>query len=109
MRMFSISTFFRKTAGPIAAGLVLLSPGAPLTRAASIGQTMWQWVNERSLDPLAKRVIVPAVYRTLRLDTAALEQTLARAPMEFTTAAKRNPAVISLPMPDGSLARFRFE
>jgi hypothetical protein len=107
--MFSISTFFRKTAGPIAAGLALLSPGAPLAKGASADQPMWRWVNEHSLDPLAKRVIVPAVYRTVRLDTAVLEQTLARAPVEFTTAANRNPAVISLPMPDGSMARFRFE
>ncbi|MFZ1220168.1 MAG: zinc-dependent metalloprotease family protein, partial [Chthoniobacterales bacterium] len=107
--MFSISNLFQKTAGPVAAGLVLLLAGAPAAKAASAGQTMWQWVNESSLAPAVKRVIVPAVYRTVRLDTAALVETLARAPMEFTTAARENPALIYLPMPDGSMARFRFE
>ncbi|MFZ1218455.1 MAG: reprolysin-like metallopeptidase, partial [Chthoniobacterales bacterium] len=110
--MLTRSTFLEKArmAGSITAGLVLLSAAVPFAGAASQGdQTMWQSVEERSLDPAAKRLIVPAVYRTVRLDTATLAQTLAQAPMEFTTAARQNPGLIYLPMPDGSMARFRFE
>src|SRR5207247_2145190 len=47
-------------------------------------------------------------YRTVRLDRAALLQALAGAPMEFTTNATQNP-ISYLPMPDGTMARFRFE
>ena len=52
------------------------------------------------------RVIVPSKYRTLTLDTLQLKQVLKSAPMEFTAAAKSNPLIISLPMPDGSFSKF---
>ena len=87
-----------------------------LPAAATFGQAvrqpdakMWQSVKERSLDRTAKRLIVPMAYRTVRLDKAALAQALAGAPMEFTREATENPAIIYLPMPDGTMARFRFE
>ena len=69
---------------------------------------MWNFVEEHSFDQSAHRLIVPMVYRTVRLDQAALAQTLAGAPMEFTRDATQNP-IIYLPMPDGTMARFRFE
>jgi len=90
--------------------MVLSAAWSPFAKAASPAQgTMWQAVDERSLDPAARRVIVPAVYRTVRLDTAALAQILEKAPMEFTSQARENPGIIYLPMPDGTIARFRFE
>ena len=49
------------------------------------------------------------IYRTVRVDNAALAQALAGAPMEFTSEASQNPGIIYLPMPDGTMARFRFE
>ena len=70
---------------------------------------MWDDVEEHSLDPAARRLIVPMAYRTVRLNRAALEQALQGAPMEFTREATENPAIIYLPMPDGTMARFRFE
>src|SRR5437868_12793422 len=71
-------------------------------------ERMWEAVPERSLDQSARRLIVPLVYRTVRLDRAALMQALAAAPMEFTRDPTQNP-IIYLPMPDGTQARFRFE
>jgi len=62
--------------------------------ATTFGQTanqpnerMWQDIDGRSLDPAAKRLIVPMAYRTVRLNEAALAQTLKMAPMEFTSEA----------------------
>jgi hypothetical protein len=69
---------------------------------------IWSFIEESSLDQSAKRLIVPLVYRTVRLDKTALAQALTRAPMEFTRDATQNP-IIYLPMPDGTMARFRFE
>jgi hypothetical protein len=76
--------------------------------ATTHDQRIWQTVPESALNPAAKRSIVPEAYRTVRLDTAALAQLLATAPMEFSRNASQNP-MIDLPMPDGTLARFRFE
>ena len=92
------------------ATLVLSLAAAPFGRAASPpNENMWEAVNASSLNPAAKRLIVPAIYRTVRVDNAALAQTLAAAPMEFTRDAAANPGIIYLPMPDGTMARFRFE
>jgi hypothetical protein len=44
--------------------------------------------------------------RRLRLNSEALTALLARAPMEFTAEAKSAAMVITLPLPDGTLARF---
>ena len=92
----------------IAAAVILLVTAAQWGRATNQTNEMWQSVQERTLDQTAKRTIVPAIYRTVRLDQAALSQALGAAPMEFTREASQNP-IIHLPMPDGTLARFRFE
>src|SRR5213075_506659 len=82
--------------------------------AAILGQViqpnerMWNFIEEHSLDQSARRLIVPLIYRTVRLDRVALAAALAGAPMEFTRDATQNP-IIYLPMPDGTMARFRFE
>lgn len=52
------------------------------------------------------RTVAPPAGRTLRVDAVALGTALARAPREFGGAV---PAEISLPMPDGTLARFAVE
>ena len=91
----------------IATAMLLLAL-APFGKATSQVSEMWQNVEERSLDQNARRVIVPMTYRTVRLDRSVLTGLLASAPMEFTRHPSQNP-IITLPMPDGSLARFRFE
>ncbi len=48
-------------------------------------------------------------YRSVTLDDVAQRKLLSHAPMEFTEAAQQNPVVMTLPMPDGSSARFRVE
>ncbi|HRX84061.1 MAG TPA: M12 family metallo-peptidase [Phycisphaerae bacterium] len=47
-------------------------------------------------------------YQTVELAPAALDAVLAAAPLENSVDAGRQQAVILLPMPDGSFARFRF-
>ncbi|MEP7213589.1 MAG: M12 family metallo-peptidase [Acidobacteriota bacterium] len=72
---------------------------------------IWTQVGEASLqqqDQL-QRQDVPRAYRTFRLDKQALIGVLDRAPDEFARAERSADSVITLPMPDGSLAKFRFE
>ena len=108
MKIFSISSKKIKMSPAVAASFILLFSAAPFGQATNQSNDLWQSVEERSIDQSAKRLIVPKVYRTVRLDHAALAQALASAPMEFTQDPSQNP-IIHLPMPDGSLARFRFE
>ena len=109
MKMFSILSKKARISLLLTATFVLLFAAATLGQAASQpNERMWEGIDERSLDQAAKRLIVPMAYRTVRLDKAALAQALAGAPMEFTREATQNP-IIYLPMPDGTLARFRFE
>ena len=110
MNMSSIPSNTTKVSLSLTAAFILTLAAAPFGRAASQpNERMWQDVAASSLDPAANRLIVPAVYRTVRLDQTALAQALAAAPMEFTREASVNPGIIYLPMPDGTMARFRFE
>jgi hypothetical protein len=56
-----------------------------------------------------ERLIVPFAYRTFNLKTNAMRSILASAPEEFTDTANFTQTIISLPMPDGSSAKFRVE
>src|SRR5436190_6415009 len=109
MKMFS--TLSNKTGiSLLVAATFVLSIGAAIFGqvARQPNERMWSFVEESSLDQSARRLIVPLVYHTVRLDQAALIQALAEAPMEFTRDPTQNP-IIYLPMPDGTVARFRFE
>ncbi len=51
----------------------------------------------------------PRFFRTLSLNENAQRRLLRHAPMEFSKAAGQNRVVMTLPMPDGQLARFSVE
>ncbi|MEP6810245.1 MAG: zinc-dependent metalloprotease family protein, partial [Chthoniobacterales bacterium] len=92
----------RKLIVGVIALLALLLPLRLFAQAA-----IWQDVSPNSITTSGKRLIVPDTYRTVRLNRDALMEVLARAPMEFTAAAKNNPVLLSIPMPDGKMAHFR--
>ncbi|HYE14401.1 MAG TPA: zinc-dependent metalloprotease family protein, partial [Pyrinomonadaceae bacterium] len=89
----------------LAAALISTRPTSSQTAAGEV----WQDVAEGSIPAAGVRDIVPAAYRTVRLDRAALSQALVSAPMEFTAAASQTETVLAVPMPDGTLSRFRVE
>jgi hypothetical protein len=72
---------------------------------------LWQELDEAALTTQpnlqTKHQTLPLAYRAFRLNPSALTQLLAQAPMEFTEAAQHQSVVMTLPMPDGALARFR--
>src|SRR5215218_5031738 len=71
---------------------------------------LWRDVNPEKLSPQTQRQAAgrPNKYRSLTLDTIHLHSLLQRAPREFTDAANNPDApIISLPMPDGSMLRFK--
>ena len=58
---------------------------------------------------VAETETAPKFYRALNLNAIAQKEVLRHAPMEFTRAARETLVVMTLPMPDGTLARFRIE
>jgi len=71
---------------------------------------MWREIDDAALQQkILPRLIIPNAYRTFNLDKAALQNTLRKAPMEFTEASRSNPLLLTIPMPDGTLARFKVE
>ncbi len=65
---------------------------------------LWEHLPQQVLEAGAQR-IVPEKYRTVRIDRAQLEMKLGRVPRETEPSAQL-PETITLPMPDGSFARF---
>ncbi|MFP5040351.1 reprolysin-like metallopeptidase [Parasediminibacterium sp. JCM 36343] len=53
--------------------------------------------------------IKPSQYHLMQLDTVQMRAALAKAPQEFKAAAKAAPLILSLPMPDGKMAKFKIE
>jgi hypothetical protein len=53
--------------------------------------------------------VTPSSYGLFKLDPKTLDTLLRKAPPEFSTEAKDNPVVITLPLPNGSYGRFRVE
>jgi subtilisin-like proprotein convertase family protein len=55
----------------------------------------------------AARKIQPLKSQTFQLNYGGLKSALSNAPMEFTSEAKQQPVLLSLPLPDGSLHTFK--
>ena len=73
------------------------------------GDRLWRPVDESRIASRGQRHLDPADYTIARLDRAELTGILNKAPMEFTEQARSEPTVISVPRPDGSIAKFRIE
>ena len=86
---------------------LLLACGA----SAQTAREVWRDVNETAVlagKKIAgsKRTVTPVGGRTLRVEPTVLRKALAKAPLEFSGAA---PLEFSLPLPDGTFARFAVE
>ena len=70
----------------------------------------WQHVDKLPAAPANARVdIQPTKFATFTLNAGLLRSTLAKAPVEFTVRAPNAEVQITLPMPDGTFARFQIE
>lgn len=68
---------------------------------ALIQGQIWADQSEAAVLPTGERQIVPSTYRTLRADTAALQNVLRQAPHESETALQASMARLEIPLPDG--------
>ena len=70
---------------------------------------LWRQVSDESSALRGQRLLIPEKYKVFRLNKRTLNSSLAAAPLEFSETAKRNQTIMELPMPDGTMARFRIE
>ncbi len=71
---------------------------------------LWQETDDSAMSQKTlNRPIIPNKHRSFTLDKKALQNLLDKAPMEFKNAPADNSTVMTLPMPDGSFARFLIE
>ncbi|MET0751776.1 MAG: reprolysin-like metallopeptidase [Pyrinomonadaceae bacterium] len=81
-----------------------------LATSVFAADNVWQEINDSALSQRpVERPIAPDVYRTFLLNKTALQQILAQAPMEYSSAGRMRQIILSLPMPDGTFGRFRIE
>src|ERR1700730_6756714 len=93
--------------------LCLLSTGSGRSVSSAAqdqrsGDEIWGIADRTTLGARVEQAS-PRAYQVVELHEDALSRVLASVPMEFTEAARSVQVVVSLPMPDGSFARFRIE
>jgi hypothetical protein len=91
-------------------GLILAAWVSPQAQAQRSPDEVWTRVDAASLDRARSRfAALPGAFTAWRLDRAALDRILARAPLERTGAPGQPPVVLIIPMPGGRFARFGIE
>lgn len=89
--------------------VLMLAVGSQARAQASPDSSLWQEVESvpQGRAPW-KAWIQPQVFRAFKLQHAAFRPLLDRAPKEAAQPVNLSEAIVFLPMPDGTLARFRF-
>ena len=95
------------TVGLLIVMALLISIESRPSLAQNTNNAVWQLVDESSVVAIGPRVIVPSHYRVARLNQTELTTLLASAPKEFTSGSAD--VIMSVPMPDGTFARFKVE
>ncbi|MBL7936413.1 MAG: zinc-dependent metalloprotease [Bacteroidia bacterium] len=77
-----------------------------ITNAQS-GKNIWSPVYEKEILITGKRDIIPEKYKTFHLDINKLKEFLSSVPLDKNIITNNSTAIISLPMPDGSIQNFK--
>ncbi len=71
-------------------------------------KNLWTSISpERIVSEPDARKIIPNKFQTFSLNTKAMLELLDQAPNEFTEESRNNPVALTIPMPDGSISRFK--
>lgn len=79
-----------------------------LAHSIILSQSLWINVSESNVVFNGERVIQPTFYKVFELNNSLVKDLLNSAPLEFSKEAIYDPAIIYLPMPDGSFQKFKF-
>src|SRR5438105_2422838 len=112
MRQIKIAAFIALSLALLGLSILALAPKAgasALQAKAKSGDDVWEQIDKSSIAVANLHLRAASSYQVLRFNKNALARQLARAPMERTADLRNSPAVLSLPMPDGSFQRFLIE
>ena len=70
---------------------------------------LWRSADQSRVPERGRRQVLPERSVAFRLDAQALKGLMRAMPLEFTSEARATSVVMEVPMPDGSLSRFRIE
>lgn len=74
----------------------------------NLNLSIWRDVEESAINLTGERLIVPEVYRTLKLDIHSLRTLLNSAPIEKNTPLRQSRNIIKLPLPKGEFNSYYF-
>ena len=83
--------------------------GKHKSKSVKKNTSLWRQVDENNVSRRGERLLSPEKYKVFRLNQNALNNLMARIPLEFTDEARLQTVLMEVPMPDGTLARFRIE
>jgi hypothetical protein len=109
MRLIRIAGFIAPSAASVGLFILAFATGGNRLVATVSPDAVWEVVPESSTNAARTPAQGPDSSRVLRLNKEALRQLLARTPMERSGDLRNSPAILSLPMPDGSYQSFRIE
>ena len=93
-----------------AANSMVFAGKGKMKQSKSQQPELWRQINESSQRLRGEdRSVTPEKYLVFRLNQAFMKNALADLPAENTDAARENPLIMEIPMPDGSVQSFRME
>lgn len=72
-------------------------------------KNLWRQVKPENLENVSESQRLPEKYLVFRLNQSSLKDSLKNLPLQDSDAARVNPLIMQIPMPDGSIQRFRME
>ena len=101
---------FKRSNHPLFLFLILTLTIVGLGQTKYSGDGLWKEIDDSAASMRsAERQIIPAKYKTFRLDKTLLRTVLDSAPEELSDPYGMSNAIITLPMPDGGFERFRIQ
>ena len=99
--------FKRSHRRPLFLFVILALSATAFAQTKRSGDGVWRQIDDSTASMRsAERQIVPDKYKTFRLDKTMMRTILGSAPEEFSDPFGMSNSIITLPMPDGSFARF---
>jgi hypothetical protein len=74
---------------------------------AQTAKQLWSPINENEITLTGERIILPQKYKTFHLVNDNLKKALWAAPAEKDARLQNSPSIIELPMPDGTMKKYR--
>jgi hypothetical protein len=87
--------------------VLMISTGLYAQSSDQRGKSYWNPIPESEIHVTGERTIIPVKYKTVHLSGAELKNLLFAAPNEDKVSLRNSQVIIDLPLPDGSIQKFR--